>query len=94
MLLASYYLLASVAAWSASCIGLVSRYVWVPMWVREAPKTELDNRQTTWQRLNPFSDTQSVSPPVEVEVRWSEAWSMSDLEANQTAVAAQQILPT
>lgn len=84
------YLLASVTACFASGIGLVSRYVWVPMWVKEAPKSEQVNRQTTWQRLNPFSDIQSVPAPVEVEVRWFEAWSMSDLKANQSAVAAQQ----
>lgn len=89
-LLVLKYTLASVTAYFASHIDLVSRYVWVPMWVRGAHRTELDNRQTGWQRLNPFSDIHSVTPPVEAEVRWFEAWSMSDLKVNQTAVTAQQ----
>lgn len=65
-----------------------SRYVWLPMWVKEAPKIGLDNKQTSWQRLNPFPTAETVIPPLEVEVRWFEAWSMNDLTANYTAAVA------
>lgn len=68
-----------------------SRYVWLPMWVRGAPQAEQDNRHNTWERLNPFTAAQSL-PPVEVEVRWFDAWSMSDLTPNQTVLAGSAMI--
>lgn len=76
---------------SSSSMPACPRYVWLPMWVRGAPQAEQDNRHNTWERLNPFTAAQSL-PPVEVEVRWFDAWSMSDLTPNQTVLAGSAMI--
>ncbi|KAL0053810.1 hypothetical protein WJX82_011147 [Trebouxia sp. C0006] len=61
-----------------------SRYVWLPMWVDDNPEAQHDAKVSAWTRLNPFSSTHTIAP-VEVEVRWYDAWSMSHLSMNQTS---------
>ncbi|DBB06836.1 TPA: hypothetical protein ACH3X3_009496 [Trebouxia sp. C0006] len=66
-----------------------SRYVWLPMWVDDNPEAQHDAKVSAWTRLNPFSSTHTIAP-VEVEVRWYDAWSMSHLSMNQTSRQVQQ----
>jgi len=65
------------------------RYVWLPMWVDDNPDAQHDAEVSAWTRLNPFSSAHTIAP-VEVEVHWYDAWSMSHLSMNHTSRQAQQ----
>ena len=54
------------------------------MWVTDNPEAAQDVKLSTWQKLNPFAAAQVIAP-VEVEVHWYDAWSMSHLTVNQTS---------
>ena len=75
-----------------SCLTLTQhgrRYVWLPMWVDDNPDAQHDVEVSAWTRLNPFSLAHTIAP-VEVEVHWYDAWSMSHLSMNQTSRQTQQ----
>lgn len=65
------------------------RYVWLPMWVEDNSAAQQDTKVSAWSRLNPFASARTI-PPVEVEVHWYDAWSMSHLSMNQTSRQTQQ----
>ena len=59
------------------------------MWVDDNPDAKHDAEVSAWTRLNPFSSAHTIAP-VEVEVHWYDAWSMSHLSMNHTSRQAQQ----
>ncbi len=59
------------------------------MWVEDDPEAQQDVKPTAWQRLNPFATARAIAP-VQVEVHWYDAWSMSHLNMNQTSRQLQQ----
>ena len=55
------------------------------MWVQDSPAGQETVQQgTVWDRLNPLNlGSRRSPPPVQVEVRWYDGWSMTNLTDHQ-----------
>ena len=50
------------------------------MWVQDNTEAKKPAQGSVWERLNPLSQSSNRSiPPVQIEVRWYDGWSMKNL---------------
>ena len=65
-------------------ISVLCRYVWLPAWVQDDPTAHDSQQASVWDRLNPLKlGTKQVAPPVQMDIRWYDGWSMTNFTGHE-----------
>ena len=66
------------------------RYVWLPASVQHDPADQDTQQDSVWDSLNPLKlGTKQLAPPVQMDIRWYDGWSMSNFTGHQFTVREQ-----